>query len=57
VNEVRSAVLQVAALVNGRAWALRRISSTITLHIVMALRHDLARSGSSCSVTSRTSAA
>jgi hypothetical protein len=32
-----------------------RISSTITEHTVMALRHDLARSGANCSVTSRTS--
>jgi hypothetical protein len=41
---------------NGSAWARRRISSIITEHIVMASRHDRARSGRSCSVTSRTSA-
>jgi hypothetical protein len=35
---------------SGRAWARNRISSIITDAIVMALRHDRARSGWSCSV-------
>jgi hypothetical protein len=43
------------SLMVGRAWARNRISSTITDAIVMAFRHDRARSGPSCSVAARTS--
>jgi hypothetical protein len=38
-----------SGLSSGRAWARNRISSTITCDIVIALRHDLARSGANCS--------
>jgi hypothetical protein len=34
-----------SSLSSGRAWARNRISSTITEHMVMALRHDRARFG------------
>jgi hypothetical protein len=40
--------LTVSGSSRGRAWARRRISSTMTDAMVMALRHERARSGWSC---------
>jgi hypothetical protein len=46
----------VSSLSSERAWARNRISSTMTDAMVMALRHDRARSGSRCQRPGRSSA-